>query len=41
MKQPDNSENFVPRGAIAFFAFLIALGLIIWFGIYFLMLDRV
>ncbi|NIG55824.1 cytochrome c oxidase subunit 2A [Chitinophaga sp. Cy-1792] len=41
MQQQENSEKFVPRGAIAFFALLITLGLIIWFGIYFLMLSRI
>ena len=33
-------EKFIPRGAIAFFILLIALSAVIWFGIYFLMLDR-
>jgi hypothetical protein len=33
--------NFKPRGAIAFFLLLIILGMIIWYGIYFLMLDRI
>jgi hypothetical protein len=33
-------ENFKPTGAIAFFVLLIILGLIIWFGIFFLMLSR-
>ncbi len=34
-------EKFEPKGAIAFFAGLVILGLIIWFGIYFLMLSRI
>jgi hypothetical protein len=34
-------KNFKPKGAIAFFVLLIILGLIIWYGIYFLMLERV
>jgi hypothetical protein len=34
-------RNFKPRGAIAFFILLILLGMIIWYGIYFLMLDRI
>ncbi|MGZ8537704.1 MAG: cytochrome c oxidase subunit 2A [Flavisolibacter sp.] len=34
-------KNFKPRGAIAFFVLLVILGLIIWYGIYFLMLERV
>lgn len=32
--------NFKPKGAIAFFILLVILGLIIWYGIYFLMLAR-
>lgn len=34
-------RNFKPRGAIAFFILLILLGMVIWYGIYFLMLDRI
>jgi len=34
-------RNFKPRGAMAFFVLLVILGLIIWFGIYFLMLQRI
>jgi hypothetical protein len=34
-------EKFQPKGAIAFFILMVILGLIIWFGIYFLMLERV
>ena len=37
----DFDKKFRPKGAIAFFILLVILGLIIWFGIYFLMLDRV
>jgi hypothetical protein len=37
----DFDKNFKPRGAIAFFILLILLGMIIWYGIYFLMLDRI
>lgn len=33
-------RNFKPKGAIAFFILLIILGMIIWYGIYFLMLQR-
>ena len=33
--------KFYPTGAIAFFIALVLLCLAIWFGIYFLMLDRV
>jgi hypothetical protein len=34
-------RNFKPKGAFAFFILLVILGLIIWFGIYYLMLDRI
>jgi len=34
-------RKFKPKGAIAFFVLLVILGLIIWYGIYFLMLERV
>jgi hypothetical protein len=34
-------EKFFPSGAIFFFILLVALCLLIWFGIYFLMLDRI
>jgi hypothetical protein len=33
-------RNFKPKGAIAFFILLVILGMIIWYGIYFLMLQR-
>jgi hypothetical protein len=33
-------KNFKPKGAFAFFILLILLGLVIWYGIYFLMLER-
>ena len=32
---------FRPKGAMMFFALLIVLGMVIWFGIYFLMLSRI
>ncbi|NLR58322.1 cytochrome c oxidase subunit 2A [Chitinophaga polysaccharea] len=41
MQDPNHPEKFVPRGAIAFFVLLVAIGLVIWFGIYFLMLSRI
>jgi len=34
-------DKFFPSGAIFFFILLVALCLVIWFGIYFLMLDRI
>ena len=33
-------NKFTPKGAIAFFVLLITLCMVIWFGIYFLMLQR-
>lgn len=33
-------RNFKPKGAIAFFVLMVMLGLVIWYGIYFLMLAR-
>jgi hypothetical protein len=33
-------RNFKPKGAIAFFILLVILGAVIWYGIYFLMLER-
>jgi hypothetical protein len=40
-KVPDQfDQDFKPRGAVAFFVLLVILGLIIWYGIYFLMLTR-
>lgn len=40
MLLPDTEKKFLPKGAIAFFILLILLCLVIWFGIYFLMLQR-
>jgi hypothetical protein len=34
-------RSFKPKGALAFFVLLVILGLVIWYGIYFLMLDRI
>jgi hypothetical protein len=34
-------RDFKPVGAIAFFVLLVLLGMTIWYGIYFLMLDRI
>ena len=34
-------DEFFPTGAIAFFISLVALCLVIWFGIYFIMLNRI
>ena len=41
-KKDENFDRaFRPKGAIAFFGLLILIGMIIWFGIYLLMLSRV
>jgi hypothetical protein len=37
----NSEEKFIPKGAIAFFFLLVLLGLAIWYGIYFLMLERI
>jgi hypothetical protein len=35
-----NEEEFKPHGALAFFVLLLLLAGLIWFGVYFLMLQR-
>jgi len=40
MENNFQKNDFKPRGAIAFFALLVFLGLLIWFSIYALMLQR-
>ena len=40
LTEQEFDKQFKPKGAFAFFILLVILGLIIWFGIYFLMLDR-
>jgi hypothetical protein len=37
----EQEEKFFPSGAIAFFIALVILCLVIWFGIYFLMIERI
>ena len=41
LSEAEFDSSFRPKGAIAFFILMVILGLIIWFGIYFLMLERV
>jgi hypothetical protein len=36
----DNTEDFKPYGAIAFFILLVAFGALIWFTIYDIQLER-
>jgi len=33
-------KAFKPKGAIAFFLILVVLGIVIWYGIYYIMLQR-
>ncbi|MBE7172924.1 MAG: cytochrome c oxidase subunit 2A [Williamsia sp.] len=40
METRDDEEQFFPHGAVAFFVLFVALCLVIWYGIYFLMLAR-
>jgi hypothetical protein len=40
MKPDMLQEDFKPKGAVAFFILLIILSLTIWFGIYYIMLQR-
>ncbi len=40
MEVRNEEEEFFPHGAIVFFVLLITLCLVIWYGIYFLMLSR-
>lgn len=35
-----HDRKFFPAGAIAFFILLVILCLVIWFGVYFLMIER-
>ena len=37
----EQTETFFPSGAIAFFIALVILCLVIWFGIYFIMIERI
>ena len=39
-EEQEFDRDFKPKGAIAFFIILVIIGLIIWYGIYFLMLQR-
>lgn len=40
LTEAEFDQSFKPKGAIAFFILLILLGAAVWFGIYFLMLQR-
>jgi hypothetical protein len=40
-KDQSFDRDFKPRGAIAFFILLVLLGMVIWYGVYFIMLGRV
>ena len=39
-KELEFDRSFRPHGAIAFFILLVLLGALIWYGIYFLMIQR-
>jgi len=39
-KHPDYNEPFVPRGAMAFFAVMIAFYVTFWFAMYALLVQR-
>ncbi len=39
-KEEQKTEEFKPRGAMAFFVALMLLFMVIYFGMYFLMLSR-
>lgn len=41
MNQLDAPKKFKPQGAMAFFFLLIVLCLAIWFGVYYIMLERI
>jgi hypothetical protein len=41
VSEQEFDRNFKPKGAIAFFILLVILGLIIWYGIYFIMASRI
>lgn len=41
MAEQNNQEEFYPKGAIAFFVALILLFSLMWFSIYFEILDRI
>ena len=40
INEEEFDKTFKPKGAIAFFVLLVILGAIIWYGIYFLMIQR-
>lgn len=41
MADKTDADAFVPRGAVAFFIAMIALYLVMWFGMYFQVLGRI
>jgi hypothetical protein len=41
MQQNLSNEQFFPKGAIAFFATLLVLCAVLWFVIYFIMLQKI
>lgn len=41
LSEQEFDRTFKPRGAIAFFILLVLLGIIIWYGIYLIMAERI
>ncbi|HVY73252.1 MAG TPA: hypothetical protein VG890_00390 [Puia sp.] len=41
LEEAEFDRRFKPKGALVFFILFTLVGLIIWFGIYFLMLGRI
>lgn len=40
MNQKKNDQDFKPKGAIAFFGLLITALVVLWYSLYFIMLDK-
>ncbi|HMR90943.1 MAG TPA: hypothetical protein PKC69_01460 [Chitinophagaceae bacterium] len=40
MEPSEKDDKFFPSGAIAFFVLLVVMSLALWYGIYFLMIER-
>ncbi|HUQ96789.1 MAG TPA: cytochrome c oxidase subunit 2A [Chitinophagaceae bacterium] len=41
LSEQEFDRQFKPKGALFFFILLVILGLVIWYGIYLLMLERI
>ncbi len=40
MKKEKNDYDFKPKGAVAFFCLLITALVVLWYSLYFIMLDK-